>query len=253
MVSLETERLASFLRSAGATVHPDLELFGRRAHDKSERGAFAAAPIAKGETLLKLPRSAVLTACEGGSECDWMPTGAREASPILRVALFMLREEAQGEHSAWAPYLRTLPTAYDTLEHWEQSELAALKGTSVYDELAGLRDSAGDLVGPARVMWEKSVRPVVAAAPEHWPDSSLASFLRACAAVRTRGFYDSADGGGGPYMLPAIDMLNHAREGTSTSLSVERGDGVLVFSMEAERDIEVGEEITHTCVVEDEG
>ena len=67
-------------------------------------------------------------------------------------------------------------------------------------------------------------------------------------------------------MLPAIDMLNHAREGTATSLVVERAEesceeaegcggeggvqggrsgGTLVFSMEAERDIAAGEELTH--------
>ena len=66
---------------------------------------------------------------------------------------------------------------------------------------------------------------MVAAHEQLWPDASLGGFLHACAAVRTRGFFDAAAGGGGPYMLPAIDMLNHARDGTATSLSVERIDG----------------------------
>ena len=276
MTSLETERLANFLRASGATVHRELELFGKRG---SERGVFATAPIAKGELLLRLPRAAVMTACEDDDECSWMPEEARKTSPMLRVALALLREEGQGKASRWHPYLSTLPPEYDTLEHWSQAELAALEGTSVHDELSGLRDASGDLVGPARVLYDKSIAPVVRAGPLHWPDPSLSAFLRGCAAVRTRGFYDTADGGGGPYMLPAIDMLNHARKGTATSLVVERGgagdggkgDGgkaaskatgkaakkltaaeqaaaekLLVFSMHAERDIAAGEEITHT-------
>ena len=41
MVSLETSRLADFLRSKGATVHESLELFGKR-DGTGERGAFQA-------------------------------------------------------------------------------------------------------------------------------------------------------------------------------------------------------------------
>eukprot|EP00966_Prymnesium_polylepis_P116205 2686201-Prymnesium_polylepis.1 len=224
MVSIESERLSSFLRSRGAYVHEDLEFFACR--PSGVRGVFAAAPIARGQLLVSLPRDAVLTACDDGAAAsEWMPKRAREASPILRTALCLLREQALGTRSTWASYLATLPAEYDTLENWSQAELAALRGTSVHDELAGLRDArTGDLVGPARVLWEKSIAPLVEASPELWPDASMGAFLHACASVRTRGFYDTAAGGGGPYMLPAIDMLNHAREGTATSLVVERAD-----------------------------
>ena len=188
MVSVESARLAAFLRSRGASVHEDLEFFARRA--SGARGVFAAAPIARGSLLLRLPREAVLTACDdGGAGSEWMPEGARNASPILRAALCLLREEAHGAQSSWAPYMATLPTGYDTLENWTQEELAALRGTSVYDELDGLRDpKTGDLVGPTRVLWERSIAPIVEASPQHWPDGSMEAFLRACAAVRTRGF-----------------------------------------------------------------
>ena len=282
MTSVESDALASFLRSRGAVVHEALELFGA-ARGTDDRGVFAVEPIQQGTLLLKLPASAVIRACDDGPECEWMPAAARAASPMLRTALFLMRESALGPRSDWAAYLSSLPASYDTLEHWSQEELAALRGTSVYEELSGLRDASGSLVGPVAVMWDKVVAPIVTAAPEHWPSATLDSFLNACAAVRTRGFYDTAAGGGGPYMLPAIDMLNHARSGTATSLVVERGgdaameggkvaiaggDGdstlhssgagsssspagasssscSLVFSMEAERDICVGDEIVH--------
>ena len=316
----EHESLTRWLRARGAAVHPDLDLYGVR--PDGERGVFARRPIAKGDLLLRLPRSAVLSASDGCSATSlaWMPAAARALSPVLRMALCILRECALGETSEWAPYLATLPASYNTLEFWTQPQLEALRGTGVYDELSGLRDGSGDLIGATRVMWDKSVRPIVEASPELWPECSLESFLLACAAgthvsqlivgpcvtphpcharcpgkrevtrdhpircaVRTRGFYDTAEGGGGPYMLPAIDMLNHSLEGIASTLLVERssageaseGDGSdggegtlasgggsgggsgrgsaggsaggsLVFSMCAQRAIGEGEELTHT-------
>ena len=239
--------LADFLRSKGAFVHNGLDMFAHRA--SGIRGVFAAEPIAKGVLLLRLPRDAVLAACE--DDCEWMPEDARHFSPIIRTALSLLRERALGPCSSWYAYLATLPIEYDTVEHWALEELAALCGTSVYDELDGLRDTkTGEVVGAARVLWKSSIAPLVLAAPQVWPGASLDQFLHAFSTVQTRGFYDTAPGGGGPYMLPAIDMLNHACQGNATSLVVERdesgqGSESLVFAMEAERDIAAGEELTH--------
>ena len=198
MPSPESERLASFIRSRGGLVHAHLELF-QRTGPTSGRGVFAVGPISPGEPLLRLPRAAVICACENGPECTWMPEAARAMSSTLRTALFLMREQALGEQSAWAPYLRTLPETYDTLENWSLAELEALRGTSVYDELSGLRDASGSLVGAVQLVWSKEVLPLVTAHPELWPDATLGAFLRACAAVRTRGFFDSAAAGeGGP-------------------------------------------------------
>jgi len=159
-----------------------------------------------------------------------------------------------------------------------QNELALLSGTGVYDEIAKLRDPSGDLIGATRVLWDKSIAPIVERHSGLWPNCSLEAFLRTCAAVRTRGFFDTAEGGGGPYMLPAIDLLNHSRANTCTGLVVERSksraafdmDGAkeadipqrkaaklsswadddesqsIVFSMHADRDLSAGEELLHT-------
>jgi hypothetical protein len=274
MASTESTTLASYLCSRGGFVHDDLELFGRSSGER-ERGVFTVGPIRRGELLLRLPRDAVICACENeDAECGWMPKAARTVSPVLRTALYLMRELALGDGSSWAPYLRMLPCEYDTLEHWTTDELEALRGTSVHDELSGLRDASGSLVGAAEILWTKEIRPLVEAHPALWPDPSLGAFLRACAAVRTRGFFDAAATGGaaGPYMLPAIDMLNHSRAGQATSLVVERsvertegsaasrsapssessggitrgGNSPLVFSMRAERDLAAGEEVVHT-------
>ena len=90
MTSVETERLATFLRAHGAEVHDALELFGKA---KGERGVFATENIEQGELLLRLPASAVITACDNSDDvCGWMPAAVREASPVLRTALFLMHE-----------------------------------------------------------------------------------------------------------------------------------------------------------------
>ncbi|EOD22821.1 hypothetical protein EMIHUDRAFT_195202 [Emiliania huxleyi CCMP1516] len=199
--SSATLRLVDWLANRGAHVHPELELFGE--HPSRGRGVFALAPIRKGELLLAVPRSAVVCACEeSDSSSRWLPAEARAMSPMVRTALVLMREEALGDASSWAPYLSLLPRSYDTLENWSPVEIERLRGTAVYDHLAGLRDASGDLVGAARLVYDKQIGRVVREHPDLWPDPSLGAFLRACAA--------------------AIDMLNHARAGTATALLVER-------------------------------
>ena len=200
--SSATLRLVDWLANRGAHVHPELELFGE--HPSRGRGVFALAPIRKGELLLRVPRSAVVCACEeSDSSSRWLPAEARAMSPMVRTALVLMREEALGDASSWAPYLSLLPRSYDTLENWSPVEIERLRGTAVYDHLAGLRDASGDLVGAARLVYDKQIGRVVREHPDLWPDPSLGAFLRACAAVRTRGFHDAGAAGCGPYMLPA--------------------------------------------------
>ena len=126
-----------------------------------------------------------------------------------------------------------------------------------------------------------------------WPRATADTFAWAVGAVRTRGFHfggggttaTAGDDNSGPYMLPAIDMLNHSRANTATSLCVDGGAASgalspgaavvargasgddasalgeirraetaeksaeiapLTFSMVAERDVRAGEEVTHT-------
>lgn len=220
MPTAETAALVAWLEDRGAFVHPSLELFGQR--DSQERGVFALQPIEEGELLLRLPRTAVICVCEDTDETSWLPMEVRSMSAVVRTSLYLMRERALGENSDWAPYLDLLPKSYDTLENWAQAELEFLRGTSVHDHLSGLRDESGDLIGAARFVYDKQVGPVVRAHPQVWPDPSADAFLNACAAVRTRGFHDTGTDGGGPYLLPAIDMLNHARAGAATSLVVER-------------------------------
>lgn len=103
----------------------------------------------------------------------------------------------------------------------------------------------GQLQSPAALVWSHDVEPHIrtitdlASPPEAENKLSVEWFVWCAAAVRSRGFFDPEDGSG-PYMLPAIDMLNHRREpGNATSLCVDRSMGNLVFSMVAERAVQV--------------
>ena len=76
-------------------------------------------------------------------------------------------------------------------------------------------------------------------------------FIQGCKCISTRAFHMqlSSDNAGyqGPYLLPYIDLLNHASHGSPnhvTTLQRDPNDGS--FVMVAERDIERGEEICHS-------
>ena len=76
-------------------------------------------------------------------------------------------------------------------------------------------------------------------------------FRQGCKCISTRAFHmqSSSDSAGyqGPYLLPYIDLLNHASHGSPkhvTTLQRDPNDGS--FVMVAERDIEQGEEICHS-------
>ena len=225
----------------GAIVHPALDLFGVRAD--GERGVFAMGPIATGEVLLRLPPSAVLSACEGIG-CEWMPEELRRAdvSPGVRAALYLLRHSALGPaHSPWAAYFASLPEDIDTVESWSAAELDALRGTAAHDDLARISDPAtGAIVGAATYLWTRQLAPLVLRHPTLWPGASLESFVRAWAIVSTRGFWRGAGAAArGPYLLPAMDLLNHSRANPATSLV----DDDPAFVMVALRPIAAGEEV----------
>ena len=183
----------------------------------------------------------MLSACEGIG-CEWMPEELRRAdvSPGVRAALYLLRHSALGTaHSPWAAYFASLPEDIDTVESWSAAELDALRGTAAHDDLARISDPAtGAIVGAATYLWTRQT--LVLRHPTLWPGASLESFVRAWAIVSTRGFWRGAGAAArGPYLLPAMDLLNHSRANPATSLV----DDDPAFVMVALRPIAAGEEV----------
>lgn len=64
--------------------------------------------------------------------------------------LVMIYEYLQGERSAWSAYFRVLPTRFDTLMFWSESELAELQASAVVDKIGkqGAEESILEMVAP---------------------------------------------------------------------------------------------------------
>ena len=187
------------------------------------------------------------------------------------------------------PYVGSLPGRYDSLLDWTPEEVGSyLRGTSLGASCGGgegaLRErfegtvlpylrrvGAGGTTcedgGDARGRDAKrrrtgggDGRPEGAAADGLYP-----LFREACMCISTRAFHmnsspspggDEAGGTAydGPFLLPYVDLLNHAPAGSRSQVTTLRRDaGTGDFVMVAERDIAGGEEVCHSYSSADGG
>jgi hypothetical protein len=224
-----------------------------------------------------------------------MPTASLSCPPVVTSSL-----------SSWKPYLDSLPVQYDTLMGWTNDEIAWLVGTGLHGILFGGRESVGReigstdslLVADLRDRYLQRVRPRLvelgliqdSGNNNHPPEEEFERFIWACQAISTRCFHvddanettvhsargsrlEGVDGGGGPYFIPVVDLLNHcsdpqAKVTTLTVTTTLRADGKngkgdsdsdsegvknhqsnehhVWFEMRAERDVREGEPVTHS-------
>ena len=116
-ISDQGAALADWLAARGGACHPRVDLRRRRDDDVGgERSAVAAAPIAAGELLLRVPARCALR---------------RGDEDALAAALDGILGDAE-----WAPYVATLPENPEVLDAWTRAERALLAGTG----LAGAGD-----------------------------------------------------------------------------------------------------------------
>ena len=117
-ISDQGAALADWLAARGGACHPRVDLRRRRDDDVGgERSAVAAAPIAAGELLLRVPARCALR---------------RGDEDALAAALDGILDDAD-----WAPYAATLPENPEVLDAWTRAERALLAGTG----LAGAGDN----------------------------------------------------------------------------------------------------------------
>ena len=90
--------------------------------------------IKKDEELFSVPQSAVLTA-QNSSLQQVNPAILERLDSWNALVLCMIHEDGQGEKSRWWPYLRILPTEFDTLIYWTDSELSELQGSAVLSKI----------------------------------------------------------------------------------------------------------------------
>ncbi|KZT58927.1 SET domain-containing protein [Calocera cornea HHB12733] len=160
--------MADFLHwfaSAGGTL--DDTAVGISYVPESGRSAVALRDVEEGEKLFAIPRSLLLSTRTStlpsllGDE-DWKSLGDGWAGLIL----CMMWEEARGDESKWAGYLRSMPTEFDSLMFWSEEELGWLKGSLVLDKIG--KDSA-------ERDYREKVLPIVQKRSDLFPPSLLSS------------------------------------------------------------------------------
>jgi SET domain len=276
------------------TVSPNLEL-KTCLGSGDYRGVVCTRAIPRGGLLIRLP---MCMAVHGKSMPEsYVHDGAvRPVSTWLRcLAAWMRADQSarsqsespdepttnsfQSKIDSFAPYIASLPNTYETLWAWSDTEL---------DEfLAGTRPPKSSVspnstyhawsMHSVRQSYEDRIRPylvfcALVDSSTAESESEFQSFAEACQIMSTRSFYldemdnddrpneanESANSYAGPYLLPVMDLINHARGDStraksppdqqtplsSACTSVQWVNGQ--FCMMAERNIAVGEEILHS-------
>lgn len=93
------------------------------------RGLCAVRDLQKGQLILRVPKSALMTSQSLISNDHrlsiFVPKFSLSSTQILTVAL--LNEVAKGKRSWWYPYLTQFPSNYDILSSFDQFEIQALQ------------------------------------------------------------------------------------------------------------------------------
>jgi hypothetical protein len=158
-------------------------------------------------------------------------------------------------------YLQSLPKQYDTIWHWDEDD------TNTF--LAGTTSPAMGVTTTENHSWKidreslrqrycHQIRPYlqqckIVDVSNELERQEMNEFETACQVLSTRGFHmtfdtnddtSSRESKGGPYLIPVMDMLNHASS-VRKCTTLHRGPNK-DFIMVAERTILAGEEILHS-------
>lgn len=123
--------------------------------------------IPEGEELFSIPRTLIL-AVQNSDLKSLLPQDVEALGPWLSLMLVMLYEYLRGPQSRWAPYFRVLPTRFDTLMFWTETELRELQGSAIVDKIG--KQGADESI-------LNSIAPIVRANPALFPPvNGLASY-----------------------------------------------------------------------------
>ena len=266
--------LVEWLSKAGGYVHPDLALVETKG--TLCRGIFAKKDIPKGELLIRLPPTCIISAKKKSQEATRKeqpkPTPSCQIpppSPWLRCLgqyYKAFSESSSGDRSStyFEPYLRSLPTVYETLWDWTDQQVNDyLAGTTLGETIKFDRND-----NSLSKRYQDRVRAFLSSQnllPSEWSQSAtchadeLEFFKKACCCMSTRSFnmetpIESPDSKStavtsdepcnGPFLLPVVDLLNHDTENKCTTLQWSSQEGI--FFMIAERSIAADCEILHS-------
>lgn len=276
------QNLTKWIENAGGHVNPSLELRARSSDSSTGfkgqkwRGLYAAKPILEGDVLIRLPSELAIS---GEKLPNKWGKDNRMASPWLRclACLYLAQDDPH-----WEPYIASLPAEFETLWQWTDDEIGFLDGTTLGQTLRNEKEEdALELRYQQSVKPFLKHLKIPEISEKSDGNDPMSLFKRVSMCISTRGFHmqppdqekelEKAKPGDseldkkpsarstaelnhqpeailgtylGPYLLPAIDLLNHAVVNKATTL--QRDEATKSFYMVAERDIAAGEEVTHS-------
>jgi hypothetical protein len=244
----------------GGHVHTALNLAQGQDGDETNRGVVATRSITKGELLIRLPASCVLSG-KILLSCQKYHKLQTKSSWMQCVAAYYHSKNNSNSNSSgtWKPYFDSLPKTYETLFQWKDKEIQTyLRGTTLGTMVQADREDKS-----MQTRYQQAVKPVLQELDLLLQQSAngkeeMEAFLETCMCISTRGFhYSSSDSSStqqqplattqtdsyqGPFLLPVIDLLNHNPPQSCTTLQCHEG----TFFMMADRPITQGESIVHS-------
>jgi histone-lysine N-methyltransferase SETD3 len=190
------DRMIAWLVASGA----ECGRFGVDRRDERERGAYALAPISKGDVILRIPRryiinDEVVNASAIGKKIA--ASGARLRSAYSPMAAYLL-EARRDERSFYRPYIETLPVSYRHMPiFFREQELSLLKGSYTLKMIDNRWES---LMSDYHSLRHQV--PGFDAFTTH-------DFVWARLTVGTRTFSLSTEGEGAAGLVPLVDMMNY--------------------------------------------
>jgi len=183
----------------------------------SAGGVCARRNIAKGRSIIKIPKSACLCWRTGALAQSLkasrvgvsLPGGPRllsldDVPDTVRLVLCLLHEIDLGAKSRWAPYLATMPNCDAGVPLlWPSADLKLLDGTELEEHCVTKRKETS-------AEWHTHIAPLAKQHPALFRPSSHTydQYAKACTLVSSRSFtIDELHGCG---MIPFADLFNHS-------------------------------------------
>ncbi|KAK9062131.1 hypothetical protein SSX86_019316 [Deinandra increscens subsp. villosa] len=170
--------------------------------DAGGRGLCAARDLQKGELMLKVPKSALMTSQSLMLNDHRLSVSVSRSSlsstQILTVAL--LNEVSKGKRSKWYPYLTQFPSSYDILASFDRFEIEALQlDDAIWAAERALEKTKMEWESAATIMEELMFKP-------HY--MSFKAWIWASASISSRTMHVPWDSAG--CFCPVGDFFNYA-------------------------------------------
>jgi N-lysine methyltransferase SETD6 len=124
--------------------------------------AVALQDIHPNEELFAIPRGIVLTTSTSSIPQDTLEP-LKESGAWLPLIVAIIYEYLKGEGSSWCPYFRVLPTNFDSLMFWDDTELEQLQASAAVNRIG--KSSAEE-------SWNQTIIPLMLQRPDLFPLNS---------------------------------------------------------------------------------